>query len=325
MFVDPRDAEDIFPKDFLISLQRPPGYMGASDFHDIDIDFDQVERTFANSVQKAHVRFVSGQYEKKKNKALLEALDAFVLSGAIKLYREARGTKAFRHHTMLVHEGMRTAAHKELADRITDLWNKSGYYSATAYTRLRGLFDKDLGPVSRVRAGDIPTPNSFDEILPYLPKAIARIGGTRSPVLIVNSDKIESDQEKLDFDTTDHVWRILVGGNKLARGFTVEGLTVSYYTRVAKQADTMMQMGRWFGFRQNYQDLVRLYTTVELYEGFEAIVRDEEFFRSELRQYAAPVGGKPQVTPQDVPPLVGSHLPRIKPTAANKKLQQGAR
>ncbi|MEV4293933.1 Z1 domain-containing protein [Microbispora rosea] len=317
VFIDPSDAEDVFPKDFLIALDRPPEYMGARDFHDIDEDFDETEATFANSARRAYVRFILDQHD-KDSKSMLEAMDAFVLSGAIKLYREERGLGPFRHHTMLVHEGMRTVAHKDLADRITALWNGSGYYSATAYSRLRALFDSDTGAVSRARAGGIPAPNSFDELLPYLPKAINRIGGTRSPVLIVNSDKIESGQEKLDFDTTDHVWRILVGGNKLARGFTVEGLTVSYYTRVTKQADTMMQMGRWFGFRKHYQDLVRLYTTPDLYEAFEAIVRDEEFFRDELRQYAKPVNGKPQVTPKDVPPLVGSHLPKIKPTAANK-------
>ncbi len=133
---------------------------------------------------------------------------------------------------------------------------------------------------------------------------------------MVNSDK-DIEQEELDFDKRP-VWRVLVGGNKLARGFTVEGLTVSYYRRMTKQVDTMMQMGRWFGFRRNYRDLVRLYITPDLYEAFEAVVQDEEYFRAELRRYAKSIEGEPQLTPQQVPPLVAQHLPWLKPTAPSK-------
>lgn len=151
------------------------------------------------------------------------------------------------------------------------------------------------------------------------------VGSGGSPVLIVNGDK-DIAQEALDFDAHD-VWRILVGGTKLSRGFTVEGLTVSYYRRRTAAADTLMQMGRWFGFRQGYADLVRLYigraepigrVSDDLYAKFEAIVRDEEAFRDQLRQYAKPVNGEPQIRPDQIPPLVSQHLPSLRPTARNK-------
>lgn len=90
----------------------------------------------------------------------------------------------------------------------------------------------------------------------------------------------------------------------------------------------MMQMGRWFGFRPGYRDLVRLYIgrevpmgkkkTVDLYEAFEAICRDEETFRAQLARYATLVDGKPQVTPAQIPPLVSQHLSWLKPAARNK-------
>ncbi|WP_329106868.1 Z1 domain-containing protein [Micromonospora sp. NBC_01699] len=79
-----------------------------------------------------------------------------------------------------------------------------------------------------------------------------------------------------------------------------------------------LQMGRWFGFRPGYRDLVRLYVTDELREAFEAVCRDEEFFREELHQYARLIDGRPQVTPAKIPPLVAQRLPWLKPTAANK-------
>ncbi len=90
-------------------------------------------------------------------------------------------------------------------------------------------------------------------------KALQKIKADGDPVLVLNSDKeVQDQQKKLDFDA-DEVWKILVGGTQLSRGFTVEGLTISYFRRRAGQADTLMQAGRWFGFRPGYQDLVRLY------------------------------------------------------------------
>jgi hypothetical protein len=315
VFIDPSDAEDIFPKDFLISLRRPPGYMGASDFHDLEVDWEDDQRTVARSAELAHVRFLTDE-PADDDQSLLRALDTFVLTGAIKLYRAAKGVKPFRHHTMLVHEAMHRVVHRQQADNIQGLWRSAGYFSASAGDRLRLLFDDDLVSVSRAVGGALPMPVSYDELRPYISEAVMRIGHNGNPVLVVNSDK-DIEQEELDFDRRP-VWRVLVGGNKLARGFTVEGLTVSYYRRATKQQDTMMQMGRWCGFRQNYRDLVRLYITHELYDGFEATVRGEEFFREELRRYAAPANGERQLTPKEIPPLVAQHVPWLKPTARSK-------
>jgi Z1 domain len=313
VFIDPSDAENIFPRNFIISLRRPPGYMGASDFHDLDSEIPPEQRTYKNSAEKAHVRPFDGNDPIDMEKKLLAAIDSYILAGAVKLYRANQGFGRFRHHTMLVHEAMERALQREQADHIRKLWNSAGYHSPTCLDRLRALYESDTLPVSRAK-GQLSTP-SFNELFPYIAGAVERIGQTGNPVLVVNSDKIEG--EELDFDSNE-VWRILVGGNKFARGFTIEGLTISYYGRSTKNADTLMQMGRWFGFREGYQDLVRLYTTPELYEAFEAVCLDEEYFRNEIRQYAVMVDGKPQVIPAQVPPLVASHLQRLRPTAPNR-------
>jgi hypothetical protein len=131
----------------------------------------------------------------------------------------------------------------------------------------------------------------------------------------------------VDFDRRP-VWKILVGGAKLSRGFTVEGLTVTYYRRSTNQADSLMQMGRWFGFRHGYRDLVRLYIGrgtggdhgIDLYEAFEAACRDEAAFRAQLADYAEPVDGGPAITPSQIRPLVAQYLPELKPTSASKMM-----
>ncbi|WP_460073363.1 Z1 domain-containing protein [Streptomyces sp. YKOK-I1] len=328
VFIDAGDEKDLFPSDFLISLRRPEGYMGVQDFHDLNSIVDQEELTVANSHELAHVR---GIYDSTGDR-LQEALNAFLLAGAMKLYRSDRGIseKPFRHHTMLVHESVSQADHTELALRISKLWHNSAPVSTAGLERLRTLYESDFIPVSDSRANGLPVPASFADLKPYLSRARQLINKGRSPVLVVNGDK-DSDyaREELDFDRTPNVWKILVGGTKLSRGFTVEGLTVTYYRRKTKQADTLMQMGRWFGFRPGYRDLVRLYIgreepyrrgkKLDLYEAFEAICRDEEDFRAELRRYAGKtVDGYPLVTPSQIPPLVSQHLSWLKPTSRNK-------
>ena len=302
VFVDPTDAQDIFPKDYLISLERPAGYMGAEDFHDLDLMIPEAEKNFENSKEKAHLRLVGQQDEDTELQA---ALDSFVLTGAIKLYREAHGSPQFKHHTMLVHEAMRTAVHKSRAQSIQDLWCRSGYLSGGSLGRLRELYDNDFAPVSKALKSDDPIPSSFDELIPYLGGVARKIAPNGNPVLVINSDK-DIEQEDLDFDKRS-IWRILVGGNSLARGFTVEGLTVTYYSRNVGHAEALMQMGRWFGFRPGYRDLVRLFITPKVRDAFEGACRDEEHFRSELRQYATMIDGRPMITPLDIPPLVIRH------------------
>jgi hypothetical protein len=326
VFVDPSDAEDIYPKDFIISLQPPAGYMGAQDFHDLDSPLEEEEKNVENSNEKAHVRDIVAQDDDASS--LQEALDMYVLSAAMKLYREERGGLGpghFLHHTMLIHESVRTMEHRELLGRVSKLWWDAGYTGPRGQDRLRRLFESDVLPVSRVRAEGQSVPSDFTELAPYIGPAVFRIGGDNNPIIVVNGDK-DIETGEADFDKRS-IWKILIGGQKLARGFTVEGLTVSYFRRSANNASTLMQMGRWFGFRTGYRDLVRLYLgreekagggEIDLYTAFEAICLDEEAFRSELRQYARLVDGEPQIRPKDVPPLVSAHLPRIKPTSTNK-------
>ncbi|MFE0030447.1 Z1 domain-containing protein [[Kitasatospora] papulosa] len=315
VFVDPGDEEDIFPRDFLISLPRPTGYMGVQDFHDLESD---------GTAEETHVR---GIYDDSGDR-LQEALDAFVLTGALKLYRADRDVPEgpFRHHTMLVHESVQQREHAALALRINSMWHRSAYTGQEGHARLSALLTADF---QRFADDGLPTPTSYDDLKPYVSRARQLINSGGEPVIIVNgATERDYEQAELDFDRTPHVWKILVGGTKLSRGFTIEGLTVTYYRRLAQQADTLMQMGRWFGFRPGYRDLVRLYIgreepmgkkkTVDLYEAFEAICRDEETFRAQLSRYATLVDGKPQVTPAQIPPLVSQHLSWLKPAARNK-------
>ena len=333
VFVDPDDSEDIFPKDFIVSLEPPATYMGGRDFHDLEPLPEGVPATVANSNERAWVRDIvsDADDEDARSAELRTALDSFVLSGAIKRWRADASGKPdrFRHHTMLIHESVSQAEHKALAHVVHDVWRRAGYSTPAGMRRLHELWRDDFLPVSRARAGDETLPEDFADLRRFIGPVVDAIQAGGRPIITVNGDK-DSDytQAGLDFQAGG-VWKILIGGAKLSRGFTVEGLTTTWYTRRTYAADSLMQMGRWFGYRAGYRDLVRLFigrnvpgprkTVVDLYEAFGAIIRDEEEFRAELRAFqGADELGHPLVTPIQVPPLVFQSRPDIKPTGTNK-------
>lgn len=334
VFVDPADEEDIFPKDFIVSLDPPPAYMGGRQFHDLEKDPSEAPDTDpARSNEAAFVRGLWAEPDDSvaRDSEFQAALDAFVLAGAIKLYRaDATGNPGrFRHHTMMVHESRLQSDQKDLASDVERIWKQAGYSSPSGMRRLHDLWRDDFAAVSTARSPSAPFPSGFRELRPFIGETVGKLTRGRSPVVVVNGDKdLVKVQDQLDFQADD-VWKILVGGAKLSRGFTVEGLTTTYYTRRATAASTLMQMGRWFGYRPGYDDLVRLYigrnvpaprsSTVDLYETFEAIVRDEEEFRAQLQRYQGlDEDGHPKVRPIDVPPLVFQSVPWLPPTGRNK-------
>ena len=329
VFIDPSDEEDLFPKDFIVSLDRPAHYMGVADFYDLG---DPPPAGFQSN-ERAFIRSVRGDDSESAN--LAKAIDSFILAGAMKIFREEKGHGPFKHHSMLVHRSQRKFAHKEDADLVRQAFDAGCYTTKAGLDRLSKLFENDFKLVSQARAQKLPTPSTFSELKASVGECIGRIAAGKS-VRIVNGDNRDDTP---DFDTKERIWSILVGGTKLSRGYTVEGLTVSYYRRTANAADTLMQMGRWFGYRRNYQDLVRLFIgrdenpkppstkkvkqkagvldkskRFDLYEAFRAICLDEEEFRSELKRYASMK--EPRITPKMIPPLVPSHL--LRPTSANK-------
>ncbi len=317
VFVNPDDALDLFPKDFIVALDRPPGYMGAADFHDLD----GRPTDGRPSNEEDFVRSARGPDDAPEN--LPRAIDSFVLSGGLKLYREHTLGPAgrFPHHTMLVHVSQTVDDHSAMRELILSVVGRAAYRSPSAVQRLRRLWEDDFRRVSASRGPAGGQPQTFEEIIPFIAECVDRVFTDGAGVLIVNGQK-ESDTP--DFDR-DSVWKILVGGNKLSRGYTIEGLTVSYYRRRADAADTLMQMGRWFGYRAGYEDLVRLFIgreepksngeIIDLYMAFEAACRDELAFREEIRQYAG-LPGEERIKPVQVPPLVQAHM--LRPAAPNK-------
>lgn len=320
--VNPDDPDDLYPKDFILPLDRAQGYMGVSDFFDPDTAYDDLNKNDFSQSEIAHIRRVSNPVG-ADDEDLKCALRCFVLAGALKLYRlnadSGRYNSAqFRHHTMLIHISPLRGEMANVATRLRDLWDQCAFNSPQGAQELASILENDYSKVSAAKGTEL-MPASFGELVPSLSEAIKRIEKGPKVFLVVNSDTAEAP----DFSEAP-VWKIVIGGNKLSRGYTVEGLTVSYYRRVSGTADTLMQMGRWFGFRPGYQDLVRVFLGVaegkrkrnDLVSLFKEVCRMEEQFREDIKRYVRRPGA-PRMTPREVPALI-SVTGSLPPTSKNK-------
>jgi hypothetical protein len=106
---------------------------------------------------------------------------------------------------------------------------------------------------------------------------------------------------------------IAVGGSTLSRGLTLEGLVVSYFTRGARAYDTLLQMGRWFGYRTGYEEFPRVWMTSSIRENFQFLAHVEWEIREEMGSME-----ERGVSPRQYGIRVRAHPGNLAVTASNK-------
>jgi len=212
--------------------------------------------------------------------SLIEAIDAFLIACVV---RELRG-QGKMHTSMLVHVTRFNLVQKEVHQQIDEhiknirqrISRKIDHHKII--DRLKNLWERDFCPTTQEVLDDQHEnviKISWDDIENALPKIISDI-----QVRAINGRA----KEALDYSENENngLKIIAIGGDKLSRGLTLEGLTVSYFLRASKMYDTLMQMGRWFGYRDGYLDVSRIYTTEELAEWFSDIADAAEELRQEF-------------------------------------------
>lgn len=272
---DPAVGNDLYPKDFIVDLPKPPGYFGAEEF------FGRMDHGSGDHVPGIDaIREVSDQDVATLNEgdcpgSLDVALLDFALSGAARAQRGDGHAPA----TMLIHTSSRIAVQsgmKALVDvrfgELRDEWRYQRNHGVR--DRLATRWEQHFRP--GIRAIDVQRDVSFEVVEPFVTPFLEAV-----TVLEVNSET----GEVLDYDREPGLKAIAVGGNRLSRGLTLEGLLVSYFVRRSATYDTLMQMGRWFGFRRGYEDLTRIYTTAELAGWFSDLAFVEHRLRQDISAY----------------------------------------
>lgn len=309
-------GEDLFPRDFILSLPPPPGddYVGPERLFGRDRlpgDAEETETPGLDVIEFVPEHEVDLVVPRPGERdgftasvppSLEKALVDFILAAAARLQRTGHDLPC----TMLVHTDMRRATQNALASEIE---------RRLAEIRQRWMYDREeIRPefATRWEGRFLPVTRSVDASLARPFEAIeANIDSLLRdgvPVRILNSDH----PDNIDFDAEPTLKAVLVGGNKLSRGVTVEGLLVSYYVRETLYYDTLLQMGRWFGYRGSYADLTRLYSTQSLISYFHDLATAEE----ELRRHVA-VYERRALKPSALAPKIRKH-PVMLVTAKNK-------
>jgi hypothetical protein len=303
---------DLYPRDFIISLPRPAGYVGA-------------ERLFGRAALPGEPEGVAGldvinmipdpdvgelvppgrdvtTFHPQLSASLRTAFLDFILAIAARLQRAG----ADRPAAMLIHTSHRTAIQNRMGDvvreHVTELRQRWRYDVNSIRPGLKERWDARFRPLiaSLDASRDLP----FEALEGH----IDRLFKEPVTVLVLNS----SSDDVLDYEANPTLKAVLIGGNRLSRGLTLEGLLVSYYVRETLYFDTLLQMGRWFGYREEYVDLTTLWMTAELAGYFEDLALAEEELRREIARYE-----RENLTPLHFGPRIRSH-PVMMITAENK-------
>ncbi len=206
---------------------------------------------------------------------LRRAIATFLVGGAIRHLREAAAW-----HSMLVHNSNLRADHERLQSAVRSL---IGLWRETLTLPDTDPSAADLLAFFREAYEDLCTtvqnPPSWSEVSQQLRDEIWLV-----EVWMVNSLPLGRDPIGTPFRLRNN---ILIGGNMLGRGVTIDGLAVTYITRRAQQetnADTMEQRARWFGYKQLYLDICRIFLTSQLRDDYTELLRHEDDFWEALRR-----------------------------------------
>lgn len=339
----PITEDDLFPRDFIINLPAPSNYIGPEKVFGFEpVEDDDESDTVLPIVRRVddHQPFLPDALRHRDNfyefgsdpggrreiplpeevpDSLKLAIKCFIITCAV---RRLRG-QVNSHNSMLVHISRLIAWQrqiKELVENVFDFYRRGIEMNVPAIIEeLREAFEEDTETYksyittsqqildSKLANIDPHTQlHEWNEVLPLLNEAAARI-----TVREINGGSADALNY---FDHQNGLSVIAIGGDKLSRGLTLEGLSVSYYLRASKMYDTLMQMGRWFGYRPGYVDLCRLFISRELNEWFCHITLASQQLRDEF-DYMADVAGS---TPDQYALRVRTHPGVLQISASNK-------
>ena len=310
---DGQELDDLYPRDFITALPTPTSYFGAERlFGAVPSDPGNV-RPEEEGLDM--IRCIPVEDEKLLQPISRDDRDSFYpvmtesLATAILYFlaccaaRHARGSGT-KHMTMLVHTSAYVIAHDRVAaliqgwvevnrarivDRASDLGR-----------RIERIWNDEQ---ARLPADEFnETLVSIERIFQHLPTVL---GAMEFPV------ENGASNDRIDYTGSPRTY-IVVGGTILSRGLTLEGLMVSYFLRASSQYDTLLQMGRWFGYRPHYEDLPRIWIPEELSLRFRELAGVEQEIRDDIEQYR-----QQDLTPMDIAVRIRA-IPGMAITAASK-------
>ena len=312
----PEVGEDLFPRDFIVNLKPGREYIGAEHLfgHERSISPDHEEdgMPITELIDDWEAYLLSprrddiDEFNPKIPGSLHRAIFDWVISTAAKDKRLGEGLS-----TMLIHTSQNIIPQNRIRDavegaivEIRNNWRYGKNSDNWIGQKLADRWNENFRPILKINNKQHDC--EFSDLIPYIDELFKQAEVIN--ILALNS----MSPDQLDYEANPTLKAILVGGNRLARGLTLEGLLVSFFTRRARNYDTLLQMARWFGYRHSYVDLTRLYTTTELFLDFRHLALVEEELRNQIEFMC-----REKCKPDRLALLIRSH-PAMLVTAENR-------
>jgi hypothetical protein len=301
-------GRDLFPFAFIRTLGAPSNYLGPKEvfglrdsaeeglpiFREVRDAGQPLLESGLDNFTFMPIRHQPDYIPEEIPNSLKEALKSFVISSAVRWHRG----QAHKHNTMLIHctryNTVQVALAELIDEEMTTLRNAILSNDSDILNEIQEIYERDFISTSLAMHREIL---NWEELVPFLSKAVRKI---EPKSLVINGTVGDILNYKSKSKTG--LWTIAIGGDKLSRGLTLEGLTISYFTRNTSLYDTLMQMGRWFGYRTGFEDLCRIYTTNELFRWYRHISTAFEALRAEFIEMT-----RLKLTPKDFGLRVEDH------------------
>ena len=311
IFIDPDQDdemynEDLFPRDFIIGLDAPSNYFGPAKVF-VDGLPDEGEPTWLRYItDNEDVLPLKHRIDHEIDAlpgSLMKALRTFLLARTI---RNLRG-QTTSHCSMLVNASRFTGVQERLRNRIHEVLERiQNSVRVNASRGKAALADPEIAALYTIWKAE------YSEAEPDWPVIQSELLDA-----IASAKAVEVNSRANDLDYTNSGERgqtvIAVGGFSLSRGLTLEGLMVTWFLRNTMMYDTLMQMGRWFGYRDKYEDVCRIWMPAEAIDWYAFIANAAEELNDELRTME-----KAKATPRMFGLAVRSHPASLLVTARNK-------
>lgn len=304
---DPEAREELFPKDFIYSLDAPTTYFGPDKVFLDESVSEIVLEPIGDCEEYLPLSHENGKPVAELPPSLYLAIDQLIVARAI---RNLRG-QTRKHSSMLINVSRFVSIQREVKgfvslriERLRDAV-KANYLMPEAIssknvymTNLHKTFDRDFTNCGR----------TWEEVKKAL-------WGVFENIRIYNVNSKSDDV--LDYGKYERegagLTAIAIGGISLSRGLTINGLTISYMYRNTRMYDTLMQMGRWFGYRPGFEDLCKVHLSQDSINWYSHIARASEELRQQIRRMR-----RAGLSPKDFGLYVQSHPDSLLITAANK-------
>jgi hypothetical protein len=309
IFIDPETTDemygdDLFPSDFMIKVPVPGNYLGQN-FYFENQDYEEIGPVVIidDNEDLIPVRHNSMTMVGPLTPSIKDSIRAFIISCALRDYRGHEKN----HKTMMINITHLNALQGQLAPMIEDYLKelKNSIDNVIGYEPSKAIQNSTIKDFNETFESKFNVDETFENVLSRIRKAIYKI-----KVYGINTQT----KQVLDYSLyPDGLSAIVIGGHKLSRGLTLEGLSVSYFARNSKAYDTLMQMCRWFGYRPNYGDLCKVYLPIESNEWYTFIAEAVNELYEELE-----IMSSQEKTPKEFGLKVRDHQGSLIVTARTK-------